>query len=53
MISALGTRKVSMAAKGTVNHKESFSDALLKKAKSATYEAKQPTASSTAFRIDE
>ncbi len=53
MISALVTRKVSMAAKGTVCHMESFSDALLKKAKSASYETKQSRASSTASRGDE
>ncbi|KAJ8402837.1 hypothetical protein AAFF_G00361510 [Aldrovandia affinis] len=53
MISALVTRKVSMAAKGTVCHMECFSDALLRKAKSATYEAKQSRASATASRGDE
>ena len=41
MISALVTRKVSMAAKGTVCHQEGFSDALLKTAKSASYEVLQ------------
>ena len=50
MISALVTRKVSMAAKGTVCHMEGFSDALLKKAKSPSYEAKQSIASATGSR---
>ena len=49
-ISALVTRKVSMNAKGTVCHMEGFSDALLKKAKSASYEAKQSRASANANR---
>lgn len=48
MISALVMKKVSMAAKGTVCHKEDFSDKLLRKAKSATYEAKQSRAAATA-----
>ena len=43
MINALVTRKLSMAAKGTF-------DALLKKAKSASYEAKQSRASINARR---
>ena len=50
MISALLTRKVSMNAKGTVCHMEGFSDALLKKAKSPSYEAKQSRASATGSR---
>ena len=49
-ISALVTRKVSMNAKGTVCHMEGFSDALLKKAKSPSYEAKQSRASATGSR---
>lgn len=53
MISALVTRKVSMAAKGTICHMEGFSDALLKKAKSATYESKQSRANSTLGRSDD
>ena len=50
MISALVTRKVSMAAKGYVCHMEGLSNALLKKAKSASYEAKQSIASATATK---
>ena len=45
MLSALVTRKVSMATKGSVCHMEVFNDNLLRKAKSATYEAKQSRAS--------
>jgi len=48
MISALVMKKVGMAAKGTVCHMEGFSDRLLRKAKSATYEAKQSRAAVTA-----
>ena len=51
MISALMTRKVSTASKGTVCHMEAFGDALLIKA--ASYEAKQSRASATASRGDE
>lgn len=41
------TRKAMMAAKDSVCHMESFSDTLLRKAKSATYEAKLQNASAT------
>ena len=46
MLSALVTRKVCMATNKSVCHMEVFNDALLKKAKSATYETvKQSRAS--------
>lgn len=44
---SLMTRKAMMAAKDSVCHMESFSDTLLRKAKSATYEAKLQNASAT------
>lgn len=53
LVSALVTRKVCMAAKGTVCHMENFSDALLRKAKSAGYEAKMSRRSATATKNDE
>ena len=40
MLSSLVTRKVMMAAKNSVCHMEDYSDTLLRRAKSSSYEAK-------------
>ncbi|KAK6486729.1 DNA-binding protein RFX8-like [Huso huso] len=44
MLSSLVTHKVMMSAKQQVCRTQTFSDTLLRKAKSATYEAKHPSA---------